>query len=61
MPEATKKRPRVFDFRGDLPAIAYLDPSFLLNVLVSRGGQAEQHRAIMWRMPERRSDRTQGL
>ena len=35
MPEATKKRPRVFDFRGDPPAIAYLDPSFLLNVLVS--------------------------
>ena len=35
MPEATKKRARVFDFRGDPPAIAYLDPSFLLNVLVS--------------------------
>jgi predicted nucleic acid-binding protein len=35
MPEATKKRPRIFDFQGVPPAIAYLDPSFLLNVLVS--------------------------
>jgi hypothetical protein len=35
MPEAPKKRPRAFDFQGDPPAIAYLDPSFLLNVLVS--------------------------
>ena len=35
MPEATKKRPRLFDFQAAPSALAYLDPSFLLNVLVS--------------------------
>lgn len=35
MPEATKKQPRIFDFLAAPPAIAYLDPSFLLNVLVA--------------------------
>jgi len=35
MPEAMKKRLRVFSFQAAPPAIAYLDPSFLLNVLVS--------------------------
>ena len=35
MPEALKKQPTVFSFQGDPPEIAYLDPSFLLNVLVA--------------------------
>ncbi|MCX8014059.1 MAG: type II toxin-antitoxin system VapC family toxin [Rectinema sp.] len=35
MTAETKKQPRFLDFRAPPPAFAYLDPSFLLNVLVS--------------------------
>lgn len=35
MPEASKRRPTIFSFQDDPPEIAYLDPSFLLNVLVA--------------------------
>ena len=35
MPKASKRRPTVSSFQDDPPEIAYLDPSFLLNVLVA--------------------------
>ncbi|MDH4137921.1 MAG: hypothetical protein OEW09_14565, partial [Anaerolineae bacterium] len=35
MPEASRRRPTIFSFQDDPPEIAYLDPSFLLNVLVA--------------------------
>lgn len=35
MTEALRKQPTVFSFQEELPRIAYLDPSFLLNVLVA--------------------------
>ena len=35
MPEALKKQPTIFSFQDDPPEIAYLDASFLLNVLVA--------------------------
>ena len=36
MPEASKSRPTIFSFQDDPPEIAYLDPSFLLNLLVAK-------------------------
>ena len=42
MTEATKKRLRLFDFQEAPPAMAYLDPSFLLNVLVSGASYHEE-------------------
>ena len=35
MPEASRRQPTIFSFQDDPPEIAYLDPSFLLNVLVA--------------------------
>jgi len=45
MLEATKKRPRVFDFRGDPPAIAYLDPSPLPSPAILHSSSIVRHKS----------------
>ena len=42
MPEASRRRPTIFSFQDDPPEIAYLDPSFLLNVLMEYSSRLEE-------------------
>jgi predicted nucleic acid-binding protein len=55
MSEASRNLRTIFSFQGPLPEMAYLDPSFLLNVLVAESTYHAECAAFASRLEDART------